>query len=160
MKKTNTLFLLSIFSLLFFLACEEDFYFESNKTITSDQWTYQDSLDFTFSIADTSTIYNLYLDINHSTAYPYQNIYLKVATRFPSGKRIKEQLPIDFADKTGKWYGNCDEEWCKLRVNLQQGAFFNAIGEHTITLEQFMRVDPLPGVRELSIKLEDTGRKR
>ncbi len=159
MTRTNIL-LVAICGILTFFGCKEDFYFESNKTITSGEWNHQDSLDFTFSIADTSTIYNLYLDINHSTEYPFQNIYLQVATLFPSGKRIKERLPIDFADKTGRWYGNCDSEWCNLRVNLQQGAFFNAIGNHTITLEQFMRVDPLPGIRELSIKLEDTGRKR
>lgn len=159
MTKANILLLIFCISLSFF-GCKEDFYFDSNKIITSDQWSYKDSLNFTFSIADTSTIYNLYLDINHSTEYPFQNIYLQVATRFPSGKRIKERLPIDFADKTGVWYGKCDSEWCRLRVNLQQGAFFNAIGDHTITLEQFMRVDPLPGIRALSIKLEDTGRKR
>jgi gliding motility-associated lipoprotein GldH len=159
MTKTNIL-LLIFCTTLSFLGCKEDFYFESNKVITSDQWSYQDSLDFTFSIADTSMVYNLYLDVNHSMEYPFQNIYLQVATQFPSGKRLKERLPIDFADKTGIWYGNCDSEWCNLRVNLQQGAFFNAIGDHTITLEQFMRVNPLPGIRRLSIKLEDTGRKR
>jgi len=159
MTKSNIL-TITFFALLTFIGCKEDFYFESERVLTADQWSYQDSLDFTFSIADTSALYNLYLDINHSTEYPYQNVYLNVATLFPSGKRIKERLPIDFADKTGRWYGNCDSEWCKLRVNLQQDAFFNEIGKHTITLEQNMRVNPLPGIRQLSIKLEDTKRKR
>ncbi|MFK7809483.1 MAG: gliding motility lipoprotein GldH [Saprospiraceae bacterium] len=146
--------------LLQFFACQEEFYFESEKTIAEDQWTYQDSVNFTFSIADTSALYNLILDIEHATDYRFQNIYLNVATKYPSGKRIKEQLPINFADKMGKWYGDCDSEWCRLRVNLQQGAFFNAVGDYTITLEQHMRVNPLPGVRGLSLKLEDTGRRR
>lgn len=159
MTKSNT-FLITLFTLLFFFGCKEDFYFEESKELPSSQWTYQDTLNFTFQVVDTSTIYNLYLDIDHATEYPFQNVYLKVATRFPSGKRIKEQLPINFAEKTGRWYGKCDSEWCKLRVNLQQGAFFNELGDHTITLEQFMRVDPLPGIKGLSIKLEDTGRKR
>ncbi len=135
-------------------------YFESTKSLNEDKWTYQDTLNFSFSISDTFAIYNLYLDIEHSTEYSYQNIYMQVYTRFPSGKRIKELLPIDFADKTGRWYGDCNKDWCNLRVMLQQGAFFNEIGEHTIALEQFMRVETLPGLRGMSIKLEETGKQR
>jgi gliding motility-associated lipoprotein GldH len=159
MKSTNLL-LIALLVLLTTFACKENFYFESDKVLKADQWSYQDSLDFTFTIADTSNLYNIYLDITHSTEYPYQNIYLQITTQYPSGERIKERLPIDFADKTGRWYGNCDSEWCKLRVNLQGNAFFNSPGKHTITLEQNMRVESLSGVRELSLKLEDKGQKQ
>lgn len=159
MKKYYLLSTLWVILLITF-GCKENFYFEEEEVISADQWSYQDSLNFTFTIADTSALYNLLLDIDHATSYPYQNIYLQVATSFPSGKRIKEQLPIDFADKTGRWFGNCDSQWCKLRVNLQTDAFFNEVGEHTITLEQFMRVDPLPGIRKLSVKIQDTKKKR
>jgi gliding motility-associated lipoprotein GldH len=158
--KSTTLVLIALLVLLTTFACKENFYYESDKVLNADQWVYQDSLNFTFAIVDTTNLYNIHLDITHSTEYPYQNIYLQIATQYPSGKRIKERLPIDFADKTGRWYGDCNSEWCKIRVNLQENAFFSSPGDHTITLEQYMRMEPLPGIRELSLKLEDIGRKK
>ncbi len=153
-------FLLLCLMLCCLLHCRENFYFESVKTIGQDQWSYADTLDFDFDITDTTALYDIYLDLQHATEYPYQNIYLQVYTRFPSGKRIQERLPIDFADRTGRWFGRCNTEWCRLRVNLQQDAYFNETGTYTITLEQFMRMDPLPGIREVAVRLGDSGRRR
>ncbi|MEM8908774.1 MAG: hypothetical protein AAGD05_13085, partial [Bacteroidota bacterium] len=83
-----------------------------------------------------------------------------IHTQFPSGETIKEQVPIDFADKGGQWYGDCGADWCTLRVNIQQGAFFNAMGQHIFRFEQYMRIDPLPGIKSLAFKIEETEQRR
>lgn len=141
-------------------SCGPDFIYEKDYDLANEAWTYSDTLDFKINITDTTAIYNLYLDMEHSTDYAFQNIYLQVYTLYPNGKRIKELLPIDIADKTGKWYGNCDSDMCQLRVNLQEGAFFNATGDYVITLEQYMRKKSLLGLKSLALRIEDTGQKR
>ncbi|HHS95229.1 MAG TPA: gliding motility lipoprotein GldH [Phaeodactylibacter sp.] len=150
-KRNAVLFFCAIVCLT--LACKEDLYFQSKKEIPAALWAYQDSLDFTFEILDTSAIYNLYLDIEHSTEYPFQNVYLQVYTLFPSGKRDRQRLNIDFADKTGRWYGKCNSEECRLRVFMQESVYFAEQGAYTITLKQFTREDTLSGIMGMRIAL-------
>ncbi len=141
-------------------SCGPDYLLNETRSIAQSQWAYQDTLNFAANIRDTNRIYNIFLDIDHSTDYPYQNIYLLVHTLFPGGKRPAQRISVDLADKSGQWLGNCRGEYCQLRVYLQQGAFFNARGQHIFTIEQYMRVDPLPGIRSIALRIEDTGQNR
>ena len=60
--KANISYYLSMFALLFLLGCGEGFVFEKKHDIGDKGWAYSDVLDFDFTIQDTSTIYNIYLE--------------------------------------------------------------------------------------------------
>ncbi|MEL6867552.1 MAG: gliding motility lipoprotein GldH [Bacteroidota bacterium] len=152
--------LLGFICALCILACGPNYLYQETKTLGDAGWTYQDSLDFPFSISDTNRIYNLYLDVEHDNSYPFQNMYIKIHTAFPDGQRPAQQVSINMADKVGQWYGNCGSTRCELRVPIQTGAFFNQAGDYQVTIEQFMRRDPLPGIKTLSFRIEDTGQQR
>ena len=152
--------LLCVFSILSLFGCGPDYILDQTKKISSSGWTYADSLNFEVEIQDSLKIYNLYIDVEHSTEFSNQNLYLMIHTRFPSGKRISEKLSLEMANKAGVWFGNCNSEMCTLSVPIQQGAYFNAIGTHHFTIEQYMRVDPLQGIKKISFKIEDTGQER
>ncbi len=146
---------------IFFVACgKEKTIFEKSYDIKNQQWSYTDTLDFTFDIADTMSIYDIVLNINHTPQYPMQNIYMNIYTQFPSGERIKQLLNIDLADNTGKWEGKCSGSECLFEIPIQSNAFFNATGKHNITLEQYMRVENLAGVNNIALKIVDKGEKR
>jgi len=150
----------SFLSIFLLISCGPNYIFEKSFEINNEGWAYADTLNFEVEITDTLEIYNLYLDIEHATDYAKQNIYVLIYTQFPSGQRIEERVAIDFADKTGKWYGECNDAKCDLRVNIQKGAFFNLAGKHIFTVEQFMRIDPLPGIHNVALRIEDTGQRR
>ena len=159
----NSFFIICIFfigKLLFLSSCGQSYFFDEKKEIQNSNWTYQDTLDFTVDVTDTLSIYNMYLDINHSTEYSFQNIYIRIHTKYPNGQRVTQQVPIDMMRKVGIWYGDCNSEVCDLRVTLLEDSFFNALGKHTLTIEQFMRKDPLEGINSMALRIEDTGQKR
>lgn len=158
--KNNLIYFTLLLIVSLVTSCGPNFIYEKDYEIANQAWTYSDTLDFEIDIVDTTAIYNLYLDLEHSTDYAFQNIYLQVYTQYPNGKRTKDLLPIDIADKSGKWYGKCNSETCQLRVNLQEGAFFNAAGTYVITLEQYMRKESLSGLNSMALRIEDTGKKR
>ncbi len=153
MKRTQTLITV-IIAMIAFTACKEQFFYEETIKLSEENWTYQDSLQFVVDIKDTTQRYDLYLDFVHTTDYPFQNIYTKINTQYPSQKRIGRQVNIDLADQTGKWYGNCNGNKCQLRVALQQNTFFNEIGQHTITLQQFTRRKDLQGILSIAFKVK------
>ncbi len=152
-------YLTFLFVLLLF-GCGPDYILDQKYDIEKSEWTYADTLNFEVDIQDSLKIYNIHLKIEHSTEFPKQNMYIMIHTQFPSGERISEKLSVELANLGGGWYGDCNSEWCQFSLPIQEGAFFNAIGKHTFTLEQYMRIDPVPGIKNISLKIEDTGKSR
>jgi gliding motility-associated lipoprotein GldH len=137
-------------------ACSENFIFEKKHVFPNAKWTYQDSVNFDFTILDTLKIYNLYLEIEHGDTYPYQNIYTMTQTLFPEGQRPSQLLNVNLAEQSGKWEGKKSGENWTQRVDLQKGAFFSQSGNYTLTLRQYMRTDSLPDVKSIKFAVEQT----
>lgn len=153
-------YLFFVFTALCCYACGPDYLFREEKNITAGQWAYRDTLDFRFSVADTTQLYNLFADFEYVDTFPTQNIYLKLHTRFPDGKRTSRIRSFDLFDTEGNAAGKCSGHTCKARILLQDKAYFNLPGEYTITLEQFTRLDPLPGMNMAGFAVEKTGKER
>lgn len=153
-------FLLSTPLFLLLAACGPGYSIEGEIAMDEQGWFYQDSLVATFNIEDTSAIYNLHLLLDHKTSFPFQNFYVRIHTTFPSGERLTEQVSLEIAGKAGNWLGDCNSSECSLRIPLQEGAYFNQAGDYQITVEQFSRRDPLPGLQRVAFALEETGETR
>lgn len=139
-------------------ACGPNYTFNKTYTIDQEAWAYADTLNFEVDIKDTTRIYNLYLEVaHHPENYGFQNLYTKIHTSFPSGNRLGKMVSLELANKAGLWLGQCSGSKCKLTIPIQEGAYFNEAGTYTFTIEQFMRVSPLPGIQSLALKIEDTG---
>ena len=141
-------------------SCGPTYIYNHTYGIEKEAWTYADSLLYEVEIEDTLNIYNLYLDIEHSVDFKYQNLYTQVKTKFPGGAQIEEVLSLELQHKTGIWLGDCNSSYCTLRIPIQEGAYFNSKGKHSIFIEQFMRESPVTGVKSIALKIEDTGLKR
>lgn len=140
-------------------ACGPDYLFEEEKTIQNGEWSYRDTLDFKFTVTDTTALYNISVGFVYADSFPNQNIYVKFYTRFPDGKRLSRPLSFDFFDPIGNPAGKCSGGSCTAQIPIQQNAFFEKAGEYTITLEQFGRKDPLPGLESIALSVEKTGKK-
>lgn len=160
MNRFSYLYVALFLSFIFF-SCNPSYEYEKHYAIEEGAWSYADTLDFSFNIADSLKIYNLYLEVVHSTSFSNQNLYTQVKTKFPQGEKLEELLSLELSDtETGNWLGDCNKEVCTLKIPIQQGAHFNQIGDYLITLEQYMRKDPTPGVYKIGFQLEDTGMSR
>jgi len=145
---------LLICSMLLFSSCGKDYFFSGTTDLPQQIWTYENTPEFSVTIDDTDAIYHLLLDIEHSVDFSYQNIYLKFHATDPSGAETVTQIPINFANKGGIWYGDCNREWCHLEGFLQKNLKLSAKGIYHFKLEQFMRVEQLSGVKSVGIKVE------
>jgi len=141
-------------------ACGPNYHFSESVAIPDENWTYGNPIDFQFQIEDTLQIYNLILDITHHQDYSYQNLYTRIGTYFPSGQDITNTLSLELADKTGRWQGKCSGKYCTVQIPIQEGAYFNAAGDYKIRLEQFMRKDPIAGIKDISFHIEKTENRR
>jgi len=143
-----------LISIVLFTACDINFLYEKKIELTDNQWTYDNPLVYDFEIEDTVARYNIFLEIEHTPEFPFQNLYTKIYTTYPTGRTIESQISIDLADKTGKWYGKCGSEDCLLRVGLQQNTFFKEIGKHQIVFEQYTRQEAVKGLNSIAFLLQ------
>ena len=143
-----------------FSSCGPDYIFQKKYTFDSSGWVQSDTLVFSVPIIDTLRIYNLYLDVDHTDDYAYQNMYIRIHTTFPDQQKLIERVSISIENKSGQWNGECKGKNCHLRVNIQEGAFFNRPGEYTFMIEQFMRHDTLEAISGINFMIEDTGESR
>jgi gliding motility-associated lipoprotein GldH len=141
-------------------ACKDNLLIDEKKDIPNLEWTYRDSLSYTFLISDTTKIYNMSLNIEHSPEYSWQNLYVRVHTTFPNGKRLSKNVSLDLADKSGKWLGDCNSKACHTAIALQPNAFFTPAGKYIVTVAQHTRQDSIRGVYSVGFSIEDTGKKR
>ena len=152
--------LVLVLSTIFFTGCGPDTIYERAYEISNGEWFYSDTLTYEVTIEDTLAIYNLYLDLEHSREYPFENMYVRIHTSFPTGDKLSKQVSLELANQAGIWIGECGSEACDITIPIQMGAYFNEPGQYTFSLEQYMRRNPLPGVNSVALRIEEAADKR
>lgn len=150
-------FLLSLVFVLGIASCEKNRVYEKNISIDKYSWESKVVPSFAVEISDTSTVYNVYVNIRHADLYPFQNIWLEVGSKFPDGTTSTRRIEIILANDEGKWYGEGLGDIWDFRSLIQENAFFNQPGTYTFTLTQSMRQDPLPGIMAVGLRVENMG---
>lgn len=146
-------FLIAIM-LLSFSACEEEgIYYKESLQLNAAGWEYDDVKAFDFSIADTTSRFDLVLDLAHGTDYGFQNTYVIVHTSFPSEKTISDKISLELASGTGAWLGKCSADECTISILLQERVKFPEIGKYQIAFEQFNRAESVKSMKNLSFKI-------
>jgi gliding motility-associated lipoprotein GldH len=160
MNKLLIFNVLSLLSLLF-VACKKDYFFEQKKTTAQPEfWAYKDSIRFDFDLIDTSVTYNLIVDVDHADKFAFENLYVKIHTIFPSGKRLGKLKSLQLMTPTGGWLGQKSGETVQANLVLQDHTIFKEPGHYSIVFEQFMRRDSLPGITAIGLSVEKTNEKR
>lgn len=147
--------LLSLSFIFLFLACSDSAYFSKSYTFEGGQWLSEEQATFTFTVSDSSTYYDLILEVDHSPDYTYENVYVKINTSFPSGEEVSDQVSLQLADDLDQWQGECNKTCCTVPILLQNRVRFKESGEYSIAIEQYNRVDPLEGINKLTFRVQE-----
>jgi gliding motility-associated lipoprotein GldH len=135
-------------------------YFQREEAIPQNAWAYDFKPSFKFNIADTNASYIPYFVIRHTEAYPYSNIYMWVYAKRPGDTTFhKTRVNIKLAENSGKWLGRGMGEIYEQYMPISLGEvdrkmFFKKTGTYEIKLEQNMRINPLPEILHVGIRIE------
>lgn len=165
MKLLFTRFILSgILSVFLLTSCMESPYFQKDVSIPGYQWTYNYQPTFKVDITDTSALYNLYFIIRHTETYPFSNIWMWIYTKEPGDTSFqKSRIEIPLAEKSGKWLGRGMGEIWEQRMPITRNdapMVFSKPGTYEIKFEQNMRIDPLPEVLQVGLRVEKLGHRK
>lgn len=152
MKISSAILLLAIIGLL--SSCSESYYFEKIVEFQDKEWNQDEPIDFNFTIGDSLQAYDLYLDLKASKEYPYENIYIKLETSFPTDTIISDRLSLEINNKDGSYTGECSGSSCTTRFVLQKSARFRHLGDYSLRIKQDTRDTLLEGVESLSFYIQ------
>jgi gliding motility-associated lipoprotein GldH len=155
-KKTALFFILSA---VLATGCGPSYIFSEKKEISGGVWTYAQPLSFTFQIADTTSRYNLWLDVAARPEFAWENIYTRIYTEFPDGRKKDQLQSFAIFDSHGQVLGDKKGDDYVQQIALQQNAFFDKAGPYTIRMEQYMRTDSVPGIAYFSLHIEKVEKK-
>lgn len=160
MKIKNHLFyLLFLFVGTTLTSClDKDRVYEKNVDFTQKYWDIDSVPAFTFTIPDSTKVYDIYWNVRNTTTYPYRNLYITYYLEDSLGTPLSSALHdmTLFDPTTGEPYGDgFGGIYNHQFLALPQHKFPNK-GKYQIKLKQYMRTDSLPEILSVGVRVEES----
>ena len=157
--------LMPLLLMLTFVSCDEKRVFDDYQSIPKNKWNKNQKISFSFTVKDTISSNNLFINIRNSNAYPFNNLFLITALSFPNGQKIIDTLEYEMADVTGRFLGNGFTEIKENKLFYKENVQFPVIGTYTIEIAQAMRKNGeitgvffLEGITDVGFRVEKTNK--
>jgi gliding motility-associated lipoprotein GldH len=147
-------FLLCLSVIVLVASCNNRAVFEKYQSIPQSGWNKDSVVVFEIPVTDTAEYHNLLINVRNDVNYNYSNLWLFIELEQPDGKLTKDTFEITLADPAGKWLG---EGFGKIRtrqVIYRRIVSFPVSGVYKVKIQQGMRHDVLPGVKDIGFRVE------
>jgi gliding motility-associated lipoprotein GldH len=161
-RKASWLFLL-IISCFFITSCDSNAVYDVYKSVPN-QWNKDSVATFNFKAPDTTSNYNLFVNLRNTDAYKFSNLFLIVELNYPNGKAVKDTLEYKMAAPNGELLGTgfSDIKENKLWYRGFEAPFkFNEEGDYIVTIQHAMRnngdvngITNLEGITDVGFRVE------
>lgn len=141
-------------SMFFLTSCTSDNLINQNTVIPDGLWDKRQIMSYVVDVPDTSSRYNLYINVRSNTDYAYSNLYLFMNTIYPDKQVSRDTIDCMLAASDGKWFGSGYGKYRFLSLMLGNSFSFPQKGTYTFELEQAMRHDTLKNINDIGIKIE------
>lgn len=118
-------------------------------------WSVDSTSVFKINMEDTTGGYDLTLQIRHTSAYPYQNLWLFVEQLSPDSQFVRDTISCNLADHTGKWLGTGTGSVFLYSIPLKVRNRFDKPGTYQYAVVHGMRDEILKGIQAIGLKLEN-----
>jgi gliding motility-associated lipoprotein GldH len=153
MKSASIFYILLLCTLI---SCKEkDVHFLKHIEIPNEKWSYQDSLAFDFTIEDTVSSYQMFLELRTATNYKWSNVFLFSDLTFPNQKTRRDTFEFKLADNFGRWQGKKTGSMVENSIKMyNKKVNFPLKGKYRFTIYQAMRDLNLEGVMDVGVKIK------
>jgi gliding motility-associated lipoprotein GldH len=156
--KKNLFFYFIILLITVLSACSSVDLYEKTAVIPGHDWQRTFKPEFTFTIRDTASPYEIFLVLRHNEKYNYNNIYINLYTQQPGMDSVqKERFDLTLAIGDQGWQASGMDDIYEHRIKLtpaDRDLYFPRTGNYTFIVEQVMREDPLQNVMNVGLRIE------
>jgi len=146
---------LIVFGLFFVVAaCDPYMVFDEYSKTEGGEWKWSDKKVFETNMKDSIGLYNIFINIRHTTSYPKSNLFVFVTTTAPLGNSRRDTVEIIIADDRGKWEGNGFSDVKLVSREFRKAIRFVNSGKYTFEIEQGTRIPEIP-VTDVGLRIEE-----
>ncbi|AZA87776.1 gliding motility lipoprotein GldH [Chryseobacterium shandongense] len=147
--------ILGLFSLILFFSCNTSSTEEVIMNSVDNKWNKKSEQKFNLEVSDPQNPKNIIFVVRNNNEYPYSNIrFIVNFTDLQTKKKQTDTLNYILAKPNGEWlgtgFGDTKETLFQYKLNYK----FPEKGKYEIGLTQAMRIDPLPGIEDVGVKIE------
>lgn len=135
-------------------SCDPNRVFDKSLPLEDATWDRNQIAKFDVEITDTTSYYNVYINLRNDGQYPYRNIYLFTQIKSPDGKYAKDTAEFILADGRGNWEGKGIGDIWEYQFPYKQNVMFPKKGAYIIELEQAMRDIELKYITDIGVRIE------
>ena len=139
---------------LLLASCRPNTVYEHYITTNPTAWSMQDSATFTVNMQDTTGHYHVLLQIHHTSAYPYQHLWLFTHSVAPDSTVASDTLNCFLADNAGRWLGQASLSTYEMPLLYMQNIRFPHPGTYTFSITHGMRDSLLVGISHIGLTIE------
>lgn len=143
--------------MLSLVSCKDGVVVQEVCEIPESGWEKDTPVKFAFSMNDTTTLYEVVIDVRNKASYSYQNLWLFVEATNPRGDVYADTIECILADNKGRWIGDGAGSYFsgeyRLPVSFIPQVLFGQPGEYKFSIYQGMREDVLMGLSDIGIRV-------
>ena len=153
-------------SLLFFailitiVSCDKKRVFDDYKSV-GKAWEKDSIVEFDFKQEDTTTMYNLFVNLRANQAYAFNNLYLIVSMERPGGLVKVDTLQYEMTNPDGSLLGDGFSDIKESKLLYKENLRFDTIGDYKVRIQQAVRqtgkiegIQALEGITEVGFRIE------
>ncbi len=151
MKIIRILYLFII--ILIITSCGKDVVMDESLDVNDSGWNINDKLNISYTVTDTLSSYNFYINLRNTTDYKYSNFFFFINTTFPNGKIARDTLECMLANQEGKWFGKGNGKLKDNRILFKPHVLFPMKGTYKFTIEHGMRDLNIAGIKNIGLRI-------
>ncbi len=142
---------LIVLSSVLLSACTHGVFYSEYRSVPVSGWDMDSVLTFSVPVMDPQQPVDVLLNIRHTDAYAYQNMWLFI------GQNGLSQDTIEFylADDRGQWLGDGNSIFNMPVLYRENILLTDSI--YTLTIQQGMREQSLKGVSDIGVEIRRHG---
>lgn len=136
------------------LSCSRDIVWSKSEKIAPEGWDYENKIEFQFEATDTTTLYDIFLDVRNNQDYPFRNLILFFNTELPDGTHITDTIETYLATPTGEWTGSGFGSIRSNEFHFRRDVWFPQTGKYNFSIHHAMRKDKLQGIVDIGVTIK------
>jgi len=153
----DKVFLFFIICSMGLIACSDYALMDQNEAIKNKEWSGKQNPEFVVSVKDTTSPYQFYLNLRNTIEYPFSNIFVLVHQQNPDKTQKTYRIKVILANREGLWLGKSAGNLFAHQVRFLKNVHLPDTGNYTFRIEHSMRLNPLPGINDVGLRIEPAG---
>ncbi len=150
---TKNRFYIIALGFLMFQACADSSLVDDFVSVPNQAWDYSFKPTVPVVIQNPDQDYAVYLNLRHTSAYPYSNLFVKIVLKDSLEQLEFQRIELTLAESDGKWTGKAAGSLYTHQFLVSDDYRFPDTGTFHFELEQDMRQNPLPGIDAVGLRI-------